>query len=54
MKGWACGNCEQFYSAVIGTEDGKSDAAKMCNECSKHRDHIPIQETPDDFFKLDF
>ena len=53
MKGQACFRCEKFYQA-LNVDDPAAEAEKICNECSRHRDNEPINNTPEKFYNLDF
>ena len=52
LKGQSCFRCKTFYDAVGIDEDAQRDV-DLCNECSRHRDNEPIQNTPENFYDLD-
>lgn len=52
MKGQACFRCQRFYE-ILDVENSKKAAEEICNECSRHRDNEPINNTPEQFYDLD-
>ncbi len=51
LQGQSCFRCDAFYKALECEDEAK--AAQMCNECSRHRDNNPINNTPPMFYDLD-